>query len=145
MGLKRIVVLTVLLLAISHAAAMAQERGPLVMQTEFEWTVGGIVAGVAVGALLWLTDPANPSNNLSDSVSAGAAWGAIAGAGFGIYVLQRAVVLPQTAARNPLDPRNRISADPVAAESGGDFLLARRDAAAPVGAEFRMPLLRLHF
>lgn len=146
MGLKRIMVLTAVLLAVSQTAAMAQQHGPLVMQAEFQWTVAGVVAGVAVGALLWLTDPANPSNRLSDSVASGAAWGAIAGAGFGVFVLQRAVVPPQTAmVHNPLAPWNRISADPVAVESGQSFLLARRDAAAPTGPGIRLPLLDLHF
>jgi len=145
MGLKRIIVLAVLLIAVSHSAAMAQERGPLVMRAEFEWTVAGVVAGVAVGALIWLTDPANPSNNLSDSIASGAAWGSIVGAGFGMYVLQNSVVLPSTAFRDPLAPRNRISADPVAVESGQSFLLARRDAVLSAGPEFRLPLLDLHF
>lgn len=146
MGLKRIVVLAAVLVAVSHSVAMAQEHGPLVMQAEFEWTLAGVVTGVAVGALLWLTDPANPSNRLSDSVASGAAWGAIAGAGFGIYALQRATVQPRTAmVRNPLDPRNRISADPVAVESGQPFLLARTDAFESPGPELRVPLLNLHF
>jgi hypothetical protein len=145
MGLKRIVVLAALLVAVSQSAAMAQERGPLVMRAEFEWTIVGIVSGLGVGALVWLTDPGRPGNNLSDNLASGAAWGSILGAGFGIYVLQRSVVLPATAVVDPLDPRNRISADPVAVESGQSFMLARRDALAPTGREFRLPLLDLRF
>lgn len=144
--LKRIVLLVAILLAVSQSAALAQERGPLVMQAEFEWTVVGVVGGVAVGALLWLTDPANPSNNFSDSIASGAAWGAILGAGFGVFALQRSVILPSTAmVENPLDPRNRPSIDPVADESGQSYLLARRDAARANGPELRVPLLNLHF
>jgi len=143
--LKRIVVLAMLLLAVAQAPALAQERSPLVMRIEFEWTVVGVAAGVAVGALLWLTDPANPSNNFSDSIAGGAAWGAVLGAGFGVFVLQRAVLLPTAQVRNPLDPRNRISADPVADQSGESYLLAHRDAAQPAGPELRVPLLSLHF
>ena len=146
MGLKRIVLLTVVLVAVYSGVASAQERGPLVMQAEFEWTVAGIVGGVAVGALVWLTDPAKPGNNLGDNVASGAAWGSIIGAGFGIYVLQRAYIPPATAyVKDPLDPRNRISADPVAVESGQNYLLARRDAVQSLGPEIRVPLLNLHF
>jgi hypothetical protein len=144
--LKRIVVLAAVLLAVSQSAALAQERGPLVMQAEFEWTVVGVAAGVAVGALLWLTDPANPSNQFSNSIAGGAAWGAVLGAGFGVFALQRAVVLPATAeVERPLDPRNRISVDPVADLGGQSYLLARHDAAAPRGLELRVPLLNLRF
>lgn len=147
MALKRIVVLGALLVAVANAAAVAQERGPLAMRAEFEWTVVGVVAGAAVGALLWLTDPANPNHQLSDSVVSGAAWGSAAGAVLGVFVLQRSVVPPGggTAALEALAPRNRISADPIAERNGAPFLLAHRDAAQGGGREFRLPLLNLHF
>jgi hypothetical protein len=145
MVLKRMVVLAALLVAVSQSAALAQERGPLVMRAEFEWTALGVVAGVAVGALVWLTDPANPGNNLGDSIAVGAAWGSILGAGFGLYVLQRSAIFPTAAAQNPLDPRNRISADPVADLNGQPYLLAHRDAAQPVGPGLRVPVFSLHF
>lgn len=151
MGLKRILVLLLLAIALSHATAgnvaMAQETGPLVMRAEFEWTLVGVVGGVAVGALIWLTDPAAPGNSFSDSIAAGAAWGAILGAGFGIFILQRATVLPPptAAVHDPLDPRARISADPVADLSGQSYLLAHRDAAQPLPGELRLPLLHLQF
>ena len=146
MVLKRMVVAAALLVAVSQSAALAQERGPLAMRAEFEWTVLGVVAGVAVGALVWLTDPASPGNNLGDSVAIGAAWGSIAGAGFGLFVLQRSAIFPNgTAVQNPLDPRNRISSDPVAELNGQTYLLAHRDAAQPAGPELRVPLLSMRF
>lgn len=145
MALKRIIVLAALLIVVCQTGVQAQERGPLVMQIEFEWTVMGTVAGSVVGFLVWLTDPANPTNNLSDSLAAGAAWGAFAGAGFGVYVLQNSANAPRTAIYNPLAPENRISADPVAVLSGESTPFAHRVAANDGGPELRLPLLRLHF
>jgi len=68
------------------------------------------------------------------------------GAGFGFFVLQRSAIFPsQAALQNPLDPKNRISADPVADLSGQSYLLAHRDAAQPVGPELRVPVLKMRF
>jgi hypothetical protein len=145
MALKRMVVLAILLVAVWHSVAQAQERGPLVMRAEFEWTVVGVVAGMALGALIWLTDPANPNTNLAASVTNGAAWGAVLGAGFGIYVLQNAYIPPRTAERDPLDPRNRISADPVAELTGERTVFALRNPAQTSAGEVSLPLLNLHF
>ena len=144
--LKRMVVLVALAVIAWQSSALAQEREPLAMRAEFEWTVLGVAAGVAVGALVWLTDPANPGNNLGDSVALGAAWGSIVGAGFGLFVLQRSAILPGgTAATNPLNPRNRISADPVADENGQPYLLAHRDAAQANSLALRLPVLSMKF
>lgn len=146
MILKRILVLAALLAVLAQSGALAQERPPLAMRIEFEWTVVGAVAGVAVGALLWLTDPANPGNNLADSVAAGAAWGSLLGAGFGVTVLQRSAIFPPgTAMKDPLNPRNRISDDPVAQQNGEGPLLAQRFDDQPTAVGVSVPLLRMRF
>lgn len=146
MILKRIVLLAAVLAALANTSALAQESGPLAMRLEFEWTIVGAVAGVAVGALVWLTDPANPGNNLADSVASGAAWGAVLGAGFGVTVLQRAAVFPPGTVRtDPLDPRNRISDDPVAQQSGEGAMLAQRFSNPAPELSIRVPVLRLQF
>ncbi|MEE8433813.1 MAG: hypothetical protein V3S64_03405 [bacterium] len=118
--LKRVLLLVFMATVLINAPVWAQERGPLVMRVEFEWSVVGIIAGAALGALLWLTDPADPNANLSDSLANGAAWGAILGAGFGVFVLQETAISPPITAfrSNPLHPKNRITTDPVAVESG---------------------------
>ena len=114
---KKVILLAAAVAVIGQSAAWAQERPPLAMRIEFEWTVIGVLAGVAVGTLIWLTDPA--TINLADSIAGGTAWGAIAGAGFGIFVMQRSAIFPEgtVQVRNPLAPENRISSDPVADES----------------------------
>ena len=124
--LKRMLLLVFMTAMLVNAPVLAQERGPLVMQVDFEWTVVGILAGAGLGVLLWLTDPADPSANLSDSLANGAAWGAFLGAGFGVFVLQETAISPPvTAFRfNPLNPKNRITTDPVAVESGEGGMFA---------------------
>lgn len=145
MALKRTILLAALLVVVSQTGLQAQERGPLVMQVEFEWTVVGAIAGVTVGFLLWLTDPANPGNNLADSIAAGAAWGSFAGAGFGVFVLQTATIYPGVAVINPLAPQNRISADPVAVLSREPYMLASHQTASLERTLWQVPLLSLRF
>ena len=124
--LKRVLLLFFMAAMLINAPVWAQERGPLVMRVDFEWTVIGILAGAGLGALLWLTDPADPNANLSDSLANGAAWGAFLGAGFGVFVLQETAISPPVTAfrYNPLHPKNRITTDPVAVESGEGRMFA---------------------
>ncbi len=145
--MKRVILLLLAIGILSHSAVHAQERGPLIMRVEFEWTLVGIVAGSAFGVLVWLTDPADPNNNLSDSIANGAAWGAILGAGFGIFVLQETAVSPGQAAQlnRPLQPRNRITSDPVAVESGDLRLLAHQNLRPPGKSGWVLPLVNLRF
>ena len=104
---------------------MAQETQPLAMRIEFEWSVLGAVGGALLGGLLWLTDPANPNNNLADGVAIGAAWGAIGGAGFSVWIMQNNAIIPGSAqAADPLDPGNRITSDPVAQAMGKGRMIA---------------------
>ncbi|MDH4248489.1 MAG: hypothetical protein OEW39_11820 [Deltaproteobacteria bacterium] len=91
--MKKALLLAVSILLIGNTQLMAQERPPLVMQIELEWTLGGLFAGVAVGFMIWLTDPAGPLP-LGEAMASGAAWGTLAGAGFGIYQMQRTARLP---------------------------------------------------
>lgn len=144
---KRVILLLALLGLIAHATVRAQERGPLFMRIEFEFTVLGLLGGAAVGALIWLTDPADPNVNLSDTVAASAAWGAIVGAGVGIFILQRTAIAPNGFAqiRDPLHPSNRISSDPVGDRSGKKNLLASAIAPGRADRGFTLPLLNLRF
>ena len=123
--MKRAFLLAVVLMVLMQGLVLSQEREPLAMRIGFEWTAAGALGGAALGVLLWLTDPANPNNQLSDSIAIGAAWGTVVGAGFSGYVMQRNAILPATAqVRNPLHPSNRITTDPIAIEDGSDFLAA---------------------
>src|SRR5690349_7787009 len=112
----------------THSVAQAQEREPLAMRVELEWTIAFTVVGAVVGTTLWLTDPGNPNNRLSRSVIEGAAYGAVAGAGWGVYMLQRNAQNPGTALiYDPLDPVNRPTKDPIAAQLQKEDLLAAWD------------------
>jgi len=95
LGLKRsIVMIGVMLTLMTHSLAQAQERDPLFMRIELEWTLAGTVFGALVGAAIWLTDPGNPHFTLSETAVEGAALGTLVGAGFGIYVMQMRVQYP---------------------------------------------------
>jgi len=149
--MKKVLLLAVALLLILNAPAMAQERGPLVMQIEFEWTVAGIFAGVAVGFMIWLTDPAGPLP-VGEAMASGAAWGALAGAGFGVFTMQRTVRLPtrialETGEDNPRAPF-MAQASPLPAEvlAGGasSYTSDGNDAATnSVSARQRFPTLAM--
>ena len=145
--MKRAILLIFLFCVLLNSAAWGQERGPLAMRIEFEWTLVGLIAGAGLGALIWLTDPADPNNNLSDSVANGAAWGAILGAGFGLFALQKAGQAPPDTGmlKNPLHPRNRITSDPVAVESGENRMFAAGSNGKTRKRIFILPLLNLRF
>jgi hypothetical protein len=123
---RLILVAAALMMLFTHSLAQAQEREPLAMRIELEWTLAGTVLGAAVGVALWLTDPGNPHNILARSVIEGSALGAAAGAGFGIYILQRSAQLPGAAAQvyDPLNPINRPGRDPIAVERQREDLLS---------------------
>lgn len=122
---RAILVAAVALMVLTHSLALAQEREPLVMRIELEWTLAGTVLGALVGAALWLTDPGNPNNQLSRSVIEGSALGAVAGAGFGIYIIQRNVQYgAPIGANDPLDPANRPGRDSVAVLAQREDLLS---------------------
>lgn len=122
---RLILVAAAVMVIVTPTLAKAQEREPLVMRIELEWTLAGTLLGAAVGVGLWLTDPGNPHNVLSRSVIEGASLGAVAGAGFGIYILQRSAQFPGGTAmvNDPLDPMNRPGRDPIAVERQREDLL----------------------
>ena len=91
---QAIVAVAALMVLVAHSQVQAQEREPLAMRIELEWTIAGTALGALVGAALWLTDPGNPHNVLSVSVLEGASLGALAGAGFGIYIMQQRIQVP---------------------------------------------------
>ncbi len=98
--LHRLVALIIGLSLWTHTA-VAQEAGPLLMKQELGYTLGGGVAGVGLGVLVWFTDPLNPDITLRDTVVDGLIVGTLLGSMFGFYVLQAAVVEPQ---QNALPP-----------------------------------------
>jgi len=115
--MKRLVMLVAMgiWLVTSQGQAQAQERDPLVMEVMFEWSLAGALVGAGVGFGLWLTDPGNPNNEFKRSVIEGTSWGVVAGTLFGMYIINRAILLPgQTAWEqpgaplpDPLAPQNR--------------------------------------
>ena len=145
--MRRVILIAVIMLAVFQSTAQAQERPPLAMQIEFTWTVIGLVGGAGVGALIWLTDPGNPNTTLAENVALTAAWGTIIGAGIGIFIMQRSAIFPSEFVRvqDPLDPRNRISEDPIRIETGGSLMFAGADRLGGRGNNLTLPLLNLRF
>ena len=144
---RLILVAAAAVMLLTTSLAQAQEREPLVMRIELEWTVAGTVLGSVIGAALWLTDPGNPQNHLSRSVIEGASLGAVAGAGFGIYMIQRGVQYPGTAWNNdPLDPINRPGRDIAQIQLDREDLLSR--VSTPGGGrhtEIQLANFKFHF
>ncbi len=145
--MRRILILTALLLLLAQSALWAQERPPLAMRIEFEWTALGALVGAGAGVALWLTDPGNPNFTISRSVIEGVGWGTILGAGFGLFVMQKTAGLPGPgmAALGPLDPSRRISGDPVRAAAEREDLLDHGPLAAGRGRSVMLPPWRLRF
>lgn len=144
--MKRALFLGAVLVVLAQGMALGQEREPLAMRIGFEWTVAGAVGGAALGVLLWLTDPANPNNQLSDSVAIGMAWGTVVGVGFGGFVMQRNAIFPANVQIvDPLDPRNRLVSDPIVLEEGGDMLASLGLHPARNGPTLKVPLFQMRF
>ena len=74
--------------------ANAQEKGPLMFNTEVGFTLGGVVTGAAIGVIVWITDPLVV--DIIDSVRWGIVGGSFLGSAMGFYVLNQAVVLPES-------------------------------------------------
>ncbi|MCH8888174.1 MAG: hypothetical protein IIC13_16445, partial [SAR324 cluster bacterium] len=83
----------------------------------------------------------------SDRLANRGALGAILGAGFGVFVLQEiAVSPPATAFRsNPLHPKNRITTDPVAVESGEGGMFVRGGFQSLGKSAIVVPFLNIRF
>ena len=98
---NKLILLAFSALVLAETQSYAQEREPLAMRIELEWTVAWSAIGALTGAALWLTDPGNPNVTLPKTAIEGAAIGAFIGAAFGVYVMQRNIQLPQTADVSP--------------------------------------------
>lgn len=144
--MKKIVLMAILLLCF-QITAQAQEKEPLVMRILLDWSVAGAAMGVAVGGAVWLTDPGRPGNRLADQVAIGAAWGAIAGAGFGMFVLSETAIHPSFALQHPdpLHPSRRITGDPIGEEEARADLLATAGGSSRRGRTLVLPLLDMRF
>ena len=148
-ALKRLILLVGLLLILLQPSLQAQQKGPLAMEIMFQWTAAGGVAGAVLGFALWLTDPGNPNIKAADQMAKGAALGFILGSGYGLFILQNAVIIPVRNlvwVRDPLDPRERITSDPIAATSQDNRVLSFGNSPAGDGGwTFSLPLLNLRF
>jgi hypothetical protein len=146
--LKQLILIVALLCMLLGGQAKAQESGPLAMQIMFEWTAAGGVGGGFIGFAIWLTDPGNPNTRLSEQMTKGAALGVVLGAAYGLFVLQRSAQIPyrsQVEVRDPLNPTQRITSDPVAIASGDYRVLGRGGAPAVSDSFLQMPLFNIHF
>ncbi len=141
--MKRLVLLVLAVGLLAQTTVFAQEREPLVMRIELEWTLAGTVLGVLAGTALWLTDPGNPNLSLARQAIEGAALGTIAGAGFGLYMIQRNAQFPNQTAMEAPPALWGTGADPVAVRE-------RRELAIMGGAPPNQPTIvfstiRMHF
>lgn len=146
--MKRIAILITVLVLGFQVNLRAQEREPLAMRIMLEWTVGGLFVGAGLGALIWLTDPGAPGNNLGEQMVLGAAWGSALGAATGISRLN-ATLIPPVIVQNgpgPLHPASRITDDPIGDEERRSDLLASLADSQPLkGRSFILPVYNLRF
>ena len=73
----------------------AQEEGKLLMKQELGYTLGGGVAGVGIGLVVWFMDPLNPNATIRTAIKDGFIIGTSLGALFGFYMLNNAIVFPE--------------------------------------------------
>lgn len=138
--LNRLVLLVVGAVLVAETCAFAQERSPLAMEIELEWSFAGTVVGALLGAALWLTDPGNPNNPLARQAIEGGALGTFVGAGFGLYVLQRHAQFPASMAQEVPPILWGTGADPVTVRERADGPMASAPSNRPmiVFAPFRI-------
>ena len=91
---RRIIPLILLSCLFFMKTVEAQETGPLLMKQQLGYTLGGGVAGVGIGALLWLMDPLNPNAKPTDMAGNAFFYGSALGAIFGFYLLNNSVKFP---------------------------------------------------
>ena len=91
---RRIIPLILLCCLLFTKTVEAQETGPLLMKQQLGYTLGGGVAGVGIGALLWLMDPLNPNAKPTDMAGNAFFYGSALGAIFGFYLLNNSVKFP---------------------------------------------------
>ena len=90
---SRIVLIGLICFFHINQTVYAQEKGPLMMNVEMGFTLGGMVAGAGTGFVIWFTDPLGPTP-LPEALRVGAVIGVMLGAFAGFFVLQQAVVYP---------------------------------------------------
>lgn len=73
----------------------AQEEGKLLMKQELGYTLGGGVAGVGIGVMVWFMDPLNPNATIRTAIKDGFIIGTSLGALLGFYMLNNAIVFPE--------------------------------------------------
>jgi hypothetical protein len=122
--IKRLLLLGVAMILLAESSLFAQEREPLAMRIELEWTVAFTAVGSLIGFAAWLTDPGNTNNVLAQRVAEGAALGTIVGAAFGVYVLQAKIQMPQSAALDTPPALWGTGADPLTVRERNDRLMA---------------------
>ena len=146
--MKRVILFAAILFVLLPSILQAQEREPLALRIAFEWTAGGGILGGFIGFAAWLTDPGNPNIRLSEQIARGAGLGLVAGAVYSLFIMQRAAqfpIQPLVYVRDPLDPAQRLTSDPIATIGGGNHAMALAGAAGNGGWSLNLPLLHLRF
>ena len=146
--MKRVIIFAAILFVLLPPILQAQEREPLAMRIAFEWTAGGGILGGFIGFAAWLTDPGNPNIRLSEQIARGAGLGMIAGAVYSLFIMQRATLFPiqpLVYVRDPLNPLERLTSDPIATIGGGNHSAALAGATGNGGWSLSLPLLYLQF
>jgi hypothetical protein len=139
---NKLILLAFAAVVLAETPSFAQEREPLAMRIELEWTVAWTVIGALAGAALWLTDPGNPNLSLARQSIEGAAIGAFVGAGFGLYVMQRNIQFPQTAATDVSPSLWGTSVDPITVRDRAAESMASGPPAHPA---FTLAAYRMNF
>lgn len=139
---KKLLLLGLAAMLLAESSLFAQEREPLAMRIDFEWTAAWAGAGFLIGFATWLTDPGNPNNVLAQRVAEGAALGAFVGAAFGLYVIQSKMQLPQSASLDTPPALWGTGADPMTVRERAGQLMAT---APPNRPAFTLLALRFDF
>lgn len=84
--MKKIVLVLMLAWFLFPEPTPAQETGPLMMSVEVGYTLGGMLGGIALGGIVWLTDPGGPTP-LQENAKDGAVLGSFVGAIAGYFLL----------------------------------------------------------
>ena len=92
-GLLRVGARWCAVVVVARAPAVVLEGHELVLPAGLH-TLGGGVAGVGIGALLWLMDPLNPNAKPTDMAGNAFFYGSALGAIFGFYLLNNSVKFP---------------------------------------------------
>ena len=92
--IKKIILITLIsLFFVLENRVIAQERGPLFMTSQLGYTLAGSGIGMAIGFLVWFTDPGG-TIPIQETVTQGAVIGTFLGAIGGVYLLHNAHINP---------------------------------------------------